>query len=552
MKLLTLIACTLFLSSGLFAQHLPYLKHDKGSVKMMVDNKPYIMLAGELHNSTGSSIEYMAGLWKQMADLNLNTVLPTASWELIEPVEGEYNFELVDAMIEGARKENLKLAIVWFGSWKNGESTYVPRWVKKDPKRFPRAKDASGKTLEVLSTFSEENLNADLKVYTALLEHIKRVDFDHTVIMIQCENEVGVFQSPRDYSKLAEKQWNDDVPFDFIKYIQENNENLHSKLKQAWTENGKKTSGSWEEVFGVSSKEGEYPYYTEQLFMSYFYAKYINRIVEEGKEVLNLPVFCNTWLRYSTSQLPGSFPSGGPNAEAFDAWKAAGKSIDFLAPDIYVDEFDSVCNVYTRKDNPLFIPESGFGAVKAMYAVGEYDALGFSPFGIDGDAVEHSSETEVRQFVDAYQQMANMDSLITANYGSDKMRGVYLDQHNPIQTLVMGDYEFKLSPTTLRPQFDFVDDPRSQLSNRPFTAGGLIIQINEDEFYILGCGFKFEVKTKDGVKSEFASVLSIDEGVFVDNHFIPGRRRNGDSMTGLYPLMEKEKVKSLKVELYHF
>jgi len=551
-KLICTITALLLIASGTVAQKLPHLKKDNGGYTLIVENKPFIMLAGELHNSTGSSIEYMDGLWKQMADLNLNTVLPTASWELIEPEEGKFNFDLVDAIIEGARKENLKIALVWFGSWKNGESTYAPRWVKKNPKRFPRVKDAEGKTLEVLSAFSEANLNADMKAYKALLEHIKAVDYDHTVIMVQCENEVGVFQSPRDYSSIAEKKWNGAVPADFIQYMQANEATLHSQLKQVWTENGKKTKGTWEEVFGKSKTEGDYPYYTEQIFMSYYYAKYINEITEAGKEILDLPVFCNTWLRYSTDQMPGSFPSGGPNAEAFDAWKAAGKSIDFLAPDIYVDEFDSVCNAYYRKDNPLFIPESGFGAVRAMYAIGEYDALGFSPFGIDGDAVEHSSETEVKRFVDAYQQMANMDSLITANYGSDKMRGVFLDQNNPVQTLIMGNYEFKLLPTELRPQFDFVDDPRSQLSKKPFTAGGIIIQTNDDEFYILGCGFKFEVKTKEGVKSEFAGVLSIDEGTFENNKFIPERRRNGDSMTGLYPLMEKQKVKSLKVELYHF
>ncbi|MCW0483971.1 DUF5597 domain-containing protein [Gaoshiqia sediminis] len=550
-KLIYTVSFILLLASTTFSQ-LPYLQKNNGTVKLIVDDKPFIMLAGELHNSTGSSIEYMDGLWSKMADLNLNTVLPTASWELIEPEEGKFDFSLVDAIIEGARRENIKIVLVWFGSWKNGESTYAPRWVKKDPKRFLRAKDANGKTLEILSPFSEENLKADRKAYTTLLEHIKAVDYDHTVIMVQCENEVGVFRTARDHSSLAEKKWTSDVPADLIQYLQNNKENLHGELKKVWVENGEKTRGNWDEVFGKSREKGDYPFYTEQLFMSYYYAKYINEIAEAGKKVLNLPVFCNAWLRYATKQLPGSFPSGGPNAEAFDTWKAAGKSIDFLAPDIYVDQFDSVCNVYTRKDNPLFIPESGFGAVRAMYAVGEYDALGFSPFGIDGDAVEHSSETEVKQSIDAYQQMANMDSLITSNYGSDKMRGVYLNQYNPIQTLVMGNYEFKLFPTAFRPQFDFVDDPPSQLPKKPFNAGGLIIQISENEFYILGCGFKFEVKTKEGVKSEFAGVLSIDEGAFNDNRFIPGRRRNGDSMTGLYPLMEKEKVKSFKVELYHF
>ena len=89
------------------------------------------MLGGELHNSSTGGVEYMHPIWKRMADANLNTVIASASWELVEPVEGKYDFVLVDSMIMGARKESLKLIVLWFGTWKNGMSTYVPAWVKK-------------------------------------------------------------------------------------------------------------------------------------------------------------------------------------------------------------------------------------------------------------------------------------------------------------------------------------------------------------------------------------------------------------------------------------
>jgi hypothetical protein len=53
------------------------------------------------------------------------------------------------------------LIFLWFGSWKNGVSTYPPLWVKTDLKRFPRAQNKEGESLDILSAFSEVNLKAD-------------------------------------------------------------------------------------------------------------------------------------------------------------------------------------------------------------------------------------------------------------------------------------------------------------------------------------------------------------------------------------------------------
>jgi len=41
-----------------------------------------------LNNSSASSMEYMRPLWPKIAATNLNTVLATVSWELLEPEEG--------------------------------------------------------------------------------------------------------------------------------------------------------------------------------------------------------------------------------------------------------------------------------------------------------------------------------------------------------------------------------------------------------------------------------------------------------------------------------
>ena len=74
--------------------------------------------------------------------------------------------------------------------------------------------------------------------------------------------------------------------------------------------------------------------------------------------------------------------------QVMDIWRAAAPSIDFIAPDIYTDEFTWVCKEYTRSGNPLFIPETQRGdlaAMRAFYAFGEFDAGCFAPFGIDHD-----------------------------------------------------------------------------------------------------------------------------------------------------------------------
>ena len=79
------------------ASGLPHFEKNGHTLQMLVDGRPYLMLAGELHNSSASSPAYMKPVWDKLAGLNLNTVIGTASWELVEPVEGQVDFTAVDA-----------------------------------------------------------------------------------------------------------------------------------------------------------------------------------------------------------------------------------------------------------------------------------------------------------------------------------------------------------------------------------------------------------------------------------------------------------------------
>ncbi|MGH7991138.1 MAG: beta-galactosidase [Limisphaerales bacterium] len=104
----------------------PHLETRHGVRQLVVDGKPFLILGGELHNSSSSSSNYMATVWPRLVEQHLNTVLAAVSWELIEPEEGKFDFSTVDSLIAGARQHQMHLVLLWFGSWKNGQSSYAP------------------------------------------------------------------------------------------------------------------------------------------------------------------------------------------------------------------------------------------------------------------------------------------------------------------------------------------------------------------------------------------------------------------------------------------
>ncbi len=61
----------------------------------------------------------------QMRALGLNTVLLPAYWNLMEPVEGKFDFTLINRTIYMARREQLHVVFLWFGALKNSMSCYV-------------------------------------------------------------------------------------------------------------------------------------------------------------------------------------------------------------------------------------------------------------------------------------------------------------------------------------------------------------------------------------------------------------------------------------------
>ena len=307
-KRLVVFVGAILLTFPLLAEALPgqpELKKQGTAQQLFVDGKPFLIIGGELHNSSSSSLAYMEPIWKHMQELNANTVLAGLNWELIEPQEGHFDFALVDGLIQGAREHDLHLVFLWFGSWKNGMSSYVPLWVKSNPQRFPRVVLKNGEKREVLTPLGEASWKADAAAFAALMRHIREVDGkQHTVLMMQVENEPGILNDSRDRSPLAEESFTSAVPRELMEHFRKHRNQLEPEIRARWEAAGAKTAGTWEAVFGPGPE-------TDELFMAWHYARYIDQVARAGKAEYDIPMYANAWLAEADRQ-PGSFPSGWP------------------------------------------------------------------------------------------------------------------------------------------------------------------------------------------------------------------------------------------------
>ncbi len=557
---------------------LPQIKQNGAVKQMFVDGKPFIMLSGELHNSSASSIEYMKPIWDKLAAMHLNSVVSTVNWELVEPEEGKFNFDLVDAQIQEARKRDIRLLIIWFASWKNGGSNYTPLWVKTNPPRFPiqARKPATtgrgsifieGDRTNPLSPLGEETMLAEAKAFRALMRHIKEVDPQHTVIMMQIDNEMGLLGDSRDRSKLADAAWAKPVPVELMNYFTRNKETLLPEMQEVWGRNGYKPSGTWAEVFGTDE-------WAEEIFMAWYYSVYINKVIVEGKAELNIPMYVNAWLGPQPGQLlPGNYPSGGPVARVMDVWRAGAPNNDLLAPDIYVQDFKGVCAEYTRSGNPLWIPEARDMVGNLFWALGNHYALGWAIFGID-DLNENS------QVAKAYGLLGEMLPQLSGWQAAGKVAGVLMLDGEETQVVSLGGYKVTISRPRMRGpggpppaagtapvqggQVAATQPPSATTTPAPLGAGGvsssgrampddtrpfgLVINTAPDEFLFIGSNFSpgFSVDPQESGK---VAIGWIDEGHYINGSWVPGRRLNGDEGR---PSLRSGTITMLKIRLFKY
>lgn len=472
------------------------LKKQGTATQLLVDGQPMMVLGGELSNSAATSLEDIDQVMPRMKALGLNTVFVPAYWEFIEPTEGKFDFALVDRVIEKARENDLKVIFLWFGAWKNSMSCYAPLWFKQDVKRFPRSVTETGKPLEIASAFSDNVLQADKKAFSALMRHVADTDrAEQTVIMVQVENEIGMLESARDYSPMAEKAWKSAVPTELLKAL---------KIKK---------KGTWAEVFGTDL-------YAQEKFQAYYYAKYVEQLCLAAKEIYDIPLYVNAAMN-SRGRKPGEYPSAGPLAHLMEIWKCAAPHIEIYAPDIYDTGFKDWVALYKRPDNPFFTPEtqcSENSGVRALYAFGEVDALGFSPFAID-----QASTAAAQEVTRAYAMVKNLQPLLLPRQGRGDTWGLLFDQADKERIITDGDVVM-----TCRHFFTLPWDPRATDGSAWPEGGAIVVRLAKHEYLIAGNGVVVTFQTATE-KAQEGNVVRGEDG-FV----LQGEAANQSKTTGRF------------------
>ncbi len=510
-SLLRLFFVLSFLPSLLLAQQGPHIAKKDGRFALMVDGKPYLMLGAQLNNSS-SWASLMPKVWPALEPMHVNTVEAPVYWEQMEPEQGKFDFTNVDLLVNGAREHKLHLVVLWFGTWKNGQAHYVPEWVKSDLQKYPREISAYGKVLDVLSPNSSNNLEADKHAFAALLRHLKETDAtQHTVVMIQVENESGAIGTVRDHSAAAQKEFAGQVPA-----------TLTSALHTA--------NGTWTEVFGADADEK---------FEAYAISHYINEVAAAGKAQYDIPMYCNVWLTYPVHALenrdhasPGQeYPSGGPQQGSIAIWKATAPAIDILAPDFYSDNMDfyhEVIAAYRRADNPLLIPETGlmknFGRY-FFYALGQ-GAIGFSPFGVDYTGYTLREQKIPSWLSENYELLAPIADQVAELNFAGKLQTVVEAKGSPRQKLRFGNVDAVVS-------FGF---PQPDGEMPPGTADGqgrvLVAQLGPLEFLVTGFDASVTFQLAPGAGGKAADqqleILRADEGTYKNGAWQTNSVWNGD------------------------
>lgn len=485
----------------------PQVIRKDGRYALMVDGKPYFILGGQIHNSSAWPSQ-LPEVWQSLEALHANTIEAPVYWEQFEPQPGHFDFTNVDQVVDGARAHHLHLILLWFGTWKNGNMHYVPGWVKTDSRRFPRVIRPDGEPIDVLSPLSRNTLEADKAAFVALMRHLKEIDGEqHTVLMMQVENESGNIGSVRDNSEVANREFAGQVPADLLAAAD-------------------KTSGTWSQVFG-----GE----ADEIFQMYHQAKYINEIAAAGKAEFSIPCYINVWIDYPAAELPQrqldtpgiGYPSGGAVQKLVGLWRKLAPALDAIGPDIYTSDsgfYREVIKAYNRPDNPLWIPETGreepFGKF-FYYALGA-GAIGFSPFGVDHPDQPVDTELPWKWHVRNFSLIAPMDREIAQLSFDGKLKTAVEEPGQASEELNFGEWQATVAFGF--PQLDGRRAPGTQDAH----GAAIVAQLGPDQFLVTGidASVTFHLAGKSPwMQSE---ILTAEEGKFDNGQWKTERLLNGD------------------------
>jgi beta-galactosidase GanA len=504
-----------FATHAAMAQEMPHVVQEQGRATLMVDGKPFWMLGAQVDNSSGWP-ERLQAVWPAAEKMRLNTLEVPVYWEQMEPERGRFDFTVVDAIVQQAREHKVRLVLLWFGTWKNGKMHYVPDWVKSDTAAYPRMMTRDGRALDVLSPNAPANLVADRDAFMGLMRHLRETDSQHTVIMMQVENESGSLGTVRDFGPVAQKEFAGQAPTELMRGLK------------------KGGGGTWSEVFGDDADE---------TFQAWSVARYIGQVAAAGKKELALPMYANNWLKspraYPISTVPGEdYPSGGPTINMMDVWKVGAPSLDLIAPDIYVpssERYRMVMQEFHRPDNPLMIPESlGFepfpgasGYARYLYyALGE-GAIGFANFGLDRIHANGEMNAESASQVEGFRLLGSFDHELAVLAFAGKVKTAVEEPGISQKELDFGGWRAVVS---FPPSYDPPAAPVSTTSDTIGLKAGrvMVASLGADEFLVAGidCRVQFAAPVHAGGRQ--VQLLRVEEGRYDGTTWVRSRLWNGD------------------------
>jgi beta-galactosidase GanA len=495
------------------AQSLPHLVEKGGKHALIVDGQPFLILGAQTNNSSNYPAE-LPKVWPVIRQLHANTVEIPVAWEQIEPQEGRFDFSWVDILLAQARQNQVRLVLLWFGTWKNTNPQYAPEWVKSDTRRFPREITPEGKTHWVMSALGRSTMRADSRAFAALMAHLRIADPQHIVLMMQVENETGSYGIPRDFSPEAQRLFAQQIPAPLARRL------------------GK--SGTWSQALGATA---------DQAFNAWYVARYVDQVAAAGKAELDLPMYVNASLTDPfTLQGVQNGASGGPNWNVIDIWKVAAPHVDIEAPDIYSSDqakYAEYIRDYKRPDNALLIPETGNDVPFARFfwlALGN-GAIGWSPFGMDATgyfnyplgARQLDAET-----LDAFASKFALIAPISRDWAKlafdHPTAGFAKADAGADQSLVLG--RWKITAKFGMWQFGLEDwSKTTSVERKAMPIGGAaLIQLGPDEFLVAGSDIRLRFALDRPQVGENSQFLDVEEGRFENGRWVMERRWNGDQV----------------------
>jgi beta-galactosidase GanA len=506
--LLAALALPAIASAATRAAPIPRIVEHDGRYALLVDGAPYLILGAQVNNSSGWPA-MMPKIWPAIGFLHANTVEIPIYWQQFEPHPNQFDYSILDLLLNQAREHRVRLVLLWFGTWKNGSAHYMPLWMKADPARYPRTiLNAKGERVDSPSPYAPATLAADTKAFVALMHHLKLTDPQRTVIMVQVENEPGVWGTDRDYSETAQKLFESPVPAEV----------LAAYHKQA------AAGAAWPDVFGAEAGV---------IFHAWSVSRFIGSVAAAGKKEYPLPLYVNAALRDPLHPTPpGSYESGGATDNTIPVWKAMAPAIDLVAPDIYMPDsarYRKILELYARPDNALFVPETGSAPAYARYffaALG-HGTIGFSPFGIDYTTYRDSpigatrlKEETLAQFALNYELVEPMMREIARLNFEGKLKAVAESRGETVQTLDFGDWKAVV-------EYGMPGFGNAKPRGNPQSVGrALVARLGANEFLVAGlfCRVDF-LPAEPGKKRDF---LRVEEGAYRNGAFQAIRIWNGD------------------------